>query len=212
MNESPSEPNQVEPRIASSSRLRRVGGALLLVGAVAVVAVSGGGPRSDPGTVFEEREFSLDGFTVRVVAARENFHWGPIPLPTVVPGGHYRFEANTGDDTVEAMTFRHDDPLPVPDECVVQVNKQVAFVFMGWKYAVTTDAGVSWSVWDAALDLPGFRAKEHANYRFIDSVTLNADGNGIMHINPIRWPPDKTLVTRDFGRSWQRNPGTPPGK
>jgi hypothetical protein len=207
-----SELHQGEPAARASSMRSRVFVALALAGAVVVVVSLVGGPRSDPGTVFERREFALRGFTVGVTAAHEDLHWGPVPLPNVVPGGHYRFQASSGDGSVEVMTFRHDDPGPIPDGCVVQVSPRVAFVFMGWRYAVTTDGGGSWDAWDAALDLPGYRAREHANYGFIQGVTLDEDGTGTMHIDPIRWPPEETLVTRDFGRTWQRPPGVSGGE
>ncbi|MBP6823598.1 MAG: hypothetical protein KA368_18760, partial [Acidobacteria bacterium] len=83
------------------------------------------------------------------------------------------------------------------------VNDQIAFGFMGWMYAVTTDGGKSWSVWNAQKDLLNW---ECCNYRLIKRVSINADGQGTMTLNVI--DPSRgevpELQTKDYGRHWAR--------
>jgi hypothetical protein len=108
----------------------------------------------------------------------------------------------TGSDAWrDITTFRHDDAVPIPRDQIRFVNNRVAFVFMGWIYAVTTDGGATWSVWDAGNDLPNWQC---CNYRLITDVKLNVDGTGTMTLNPIQDRPGEVpqLRTKDFGRHW----------
>ena len=120
-----------------------------------------------------------------------------------VPGAYYVFRsAPVGSDAWrDIITFRHDDPVPIPREQVRFVNDRVALVFMGWMYAVTTDGGSTWSVWDAGNNLPNWLC---CNYRLITDVQLNADGTGTMTLHPIqdRRGEVPLLRTKDFGRHW----------
>src|SRR5258708_3289165 len=97
----------------------------------------------------ETWEVSDNSFKVKATAyAEEN--------GTFVAGAFYDFQSNaTGTDTWrEIMTFRHDDPVPIPREQIRFVSDQIGYVFMGWAFAVTTNGGSSWSVWTAEKDLP----------------------------------------------------------
>jgi len=119
------------------------------------------------------------------------------------PGAYYVFRsAPVGSDAWrDIMTFRHDDPVPIPQDQIRFVNDRVAFVFMGWMYAVTDDGGRTWTVCDAGHNLPNWLC---CNYRLITDVQLNADGTGAMMLNPIqdRRGEVPQLHTRDFGRHW----------
>ncbi len=101
----------------------------------------------------------------------------------------------------EIMTFRHDDQVPIPLNQIEFVNERIGFVWMGWKYSVTTDGGDTWSVWDAAKDLSNW---ECCNYGLISAVEVAADGNGIMKLKPIRGRRGEVpeLRTKDWGRHW----------
>jgi len=59
-----------------------------------------------------------------------------------VCGAYYTFlSAPVGSDSWrEIFTAHHDDPNPIPHENVQFINSQIAYVFFGPKYAVTTDA------------------------------------------------------------------------
>jgi hypothetical protein len=120
-----------------------------------------------------------------------------------VNGAYYVFRsAPVGSDNwQDIMTFRHDDPNPIPRDQVRLLNERVGFVFMGWMYAVSTDGGTTWTVWDAKRDLPNWQC---CNYRLIANVQLNADGNGTMTLSPIqdRRGEVPQLRTSDFGRHW----------
>src|SRR5215510_887549 len=118
-------------------------------------------------------------------------------------GAYYRFESHpkNSKNWVSAMEFRHDDPVPIPRQNVTFLTSRSAFVFMGWKYAVTTDGGAHWKVWDAEKDLPGW---ECCNYGLINRVELTQDGHGKMSLSPIQDRKGEVpeLVTSDFGGHW----------
>src|SRR5947207_1962741 len=95
------------------------------------------------------------------------------------PGAYYVFQASPAPSKgwQEIMTFRHDDPVPIPRTQVRFVNEQIAYVFMGWMHAVTTDGGQTWSTWTATRDLPGWQC---CNYNLIRDVIINKGGYGRM--------------------------------
>src|SRR5204863_2841307 len=82
----------------------------------------------------------------------------------------------------DVMLFVHDDPIPIPHENVRNLNDRVAFVFIGWQYAVSADGGHSWTVWTATKDLPNWHC---CNYRLIEDVQLGEDGSGCMKLRVI---------------------------
>jgi hypothetical protein len=122
-----------------------------------------------------------------------------------VPGAYYVFQSAASDsEWREIMTFRHDDPVDIPREQVRFANDQVAYVFMSWMYAVTTDGGRSWRVsemWDL---LP---SGERCLYGCIEDLRIDANGAGEVRLNIIASPRDQTkiLKTNDFGRSWRES-------
>lgn len=121
----------------------------------------------------------------------------------LLAGTYYLFESakpNT-DQWQKVMMFRHDDRVEIPRDQVRFVNEDVIFVFMGWVYAITTDRGISWSVWDASRDLQGWRC---CNYGLIKNVDVRPDGTGTMTLSPIpgREGEVPELRTRDYGLHW----------
>lgn len=173
---------------------RRLPIVIALAAVLSVVANCRLGPHM--GDTVESFETSNQTFKLRVDRHAEVGGFGAIA------GAYYVFRsAPVGSDVWrDIMTFRHDDPNPIPRDQARFLNDHVAFVFMGWMYAVTTDSGASWSVWDSSRDLPKWRC---CNYRLIQSVHLEADGTGTMTLNVI---PDRgevpQLRTKDFGRTW----------
>ena len=137
-------------------------------------------------------------FRIRVTAYAENGGF--------VAGAYYVFESTpTGTEGwTRITTFRHDDPVPIPRNQVRFVSEDIAYVFMGWVYAVTTDAGRSWSVWQATTDLPRWQC---CNYRLVQDVVLRDDGSGTMtlHTIPQRSGEVPRLETTDFGVHWHAN-------
>jgi hypothetical protein len=120
-----------------------------------------------------------------------------------LPGAYLKFYGKSADNEewTPLFTFRHDDPIPIPQDCVRFVSADIAYAFVGWYYTVTTDAGHTWSTWKASHYLPNWRC---CNYRLIRDVTLSTDGSGSMVLNPIpsRRGEVPELATTDFGKHW----------
>jgi hypothetical protein len=124
-----------------------------------------------------------------------------------VCGAYYTFQsASVGSDRWrEIFTAHHDDPNPIPRENLRFVNPQIGYVFFGSKYAVTTDAGKSWAVWDAWEANKSLRFEEYKLYPSIVDVSIESDGRGRMRLYPITDKPvnQLELQTADYGRSWR---------
>jgi hypothetical protein len=123
-------------------------------------------------------------------------------------GAYYVFESRspTDKDWHHVMTFRHDDQVRIPTESVIIKSTSLAYVSMGWMFAVTTDSGRTWSVWNAESNLPGWTC---CNYGLIRSVDLDSGGSGTMTLNPIRGRTGEVprLYTNDYGRTWTPSGG-----
>ena len=143
--------------------------------------------------ILERWETSNGSFDLRVTAYGEN--GGGF-----VPGAYYVFESRRRDSETwrEILTFRHDDPIPIPKRQVRFVNDDVAF---GWMFAVTTDKGSTWSKWSAKSDLPDWQC---CNYGLIRDIELTATGSGKMWLDTTRNTRGVVpeLKTIDFGRHW----------
>lgn len=119
-----------------------------------------------------------------------------------VPGAYYTFEVFSpkSSDCREIFTFRHDDPIPIDKNSLKFVNEDIGFVYMGYMFAVTANAGDSWAVWDSRNHK---YLKDEINYGLIKSVNIQEDGNGEMTLSVF---PSKNacqiLFTRDYGHSW----------
>jgi len=176
--------------------------AIWSLSALAFVAVAGGVAMiAGKGRKGEELErYVLDGerMNLRVTAYRETGFF------VTVAGAFYVLECQTGSGSSwrEIATFRHDDQITIPRDQLRAVNADVAYFYIGWIYAVTSDGGKSWVVWDAENDLPGWQP---ADYRFITGVELQPDGKGTMRVSTLRFPYDR-LVTDDFGKTWRPMP------
>jgi hypothetical protein len=169
---------------------------LLIVCWLAFVFMPACGPSSKPsvGDVIETWETQNDTFRIRATVYDEK---GTAPAPG---GGYYVFESSPSgvDKWQKIMTFRHDDPVPIPRNQVRFVNQQVAYIFMGWLYAVTVDGGQSWSVWDASKDN---QLSKSYNYDMIREVNISDDGRGNMVLN-LTGNKREELSTKDFGTHW----------
>jgi hypothetical protein len=153
--------------------------------------------RSQRGAVIGQWQSDNKTFSVRVTTYEET--------GANVNGAYFVFEAASAQTQQwkEIMTFRHDDDPKITADQVRYVNDEIGYVFMGWMYAVTTDAGRSWSVWSAERDLPDWQC---CNYKLIRDVTIGTDGRGIMTLNPIEGRRGEVteLRTKDYGRHWTR--------
>jgi hypothetical protein len=121
------------------------------------------------------------------------------------PGRYYTFSYHTGKDNYQdervIFNFRQDEDLPPPVNQVRFISDEVAYVYMGWMYSVTTDAGKTWRLWDAEKDLPEWKCCDH---RLIRDVAISTEGTGTMILRPGSGQPKRLvfLRTNDFGRNW----------
>ena len=156
---------------------------------------------SRPGRVTSSWETAAAPIRIRVLRLAEE-HGG------FVSGAYYRFQATIPNTSTwrDVITFRHDDPVEIPKDQVRVQSDRIAYFFMGWAYAVTTDGGASWSIWNAEHDLPGWQG---FNYRLINDVRLESTGTGTMSLNvfPGRAGEIPALFTNDFGKHWSARRG-----
>src|ERR1043165_2671024 len=160
--------------------MKRIIPVVIIAIALAIVALKFFGPaQSSMGEIVESWETANQTFRVRIDLRPER-----ASFAQVLAGAYYVFQsAPVGSNNWhEIMTFHHGDPVPIPREQVHFVNDRVGYIFMGWMYAVTTDGGATWSVWNAQNDLSHWQC---CNYRLIKDVHLESDGTGIMTLNPI---------------------------
>lgn len=147
------------------------------------------------GKVIETWQTRNNTFTIRVTAHSER-----LSLPGL-GGAYYVFDSNRvgSEQWGEILVFRHDTSVWIPRDQVRFVNDKIAYVFMGWMYGVTTDAGSTWSVWNAQNDLLNWQC---CNYNLIQDVRIAPDGVGTMRLKPERRGEISELHTRDYGRHW----------
>lgn len=151
-----------------------------------------------PGAVLEKWEAQRGG--LKIVATSY------IEEKAFLPGAYYFYEAFDRSKTKrEIMNFRYDDPRPINRDGIGFVNDDIAYVFMGRHYAVTTDGGRSWSVLEIDKAVPALPWRD---YGVIQDVRVSADGAGRMKLerypgpDPHRQNDVPELVTKDFGRHW----------
>jgi hypothetical protein len=170
---------------------------------IVLICCFGGCKTSKRGNVIETWETTNGYFKIRVVAYEERALLGGLP------GALYVYSSSLAkeDSWTEVMVFRHDDKPPIPRDNLGFVSDQTGYIFMNWRYDVTTDAGKTWSVWDAAKNIPDW----DGGYKYggIRHVTLSPDGNGLMVMRPNDDPRRKDIVdnrfrTNDFGRHWDK--------
>lgn len=152
------------------------------------------GPGGGRGEVVEQWENSLEGLKIRVTEYKE-------ANPVYLTHFFYVFESSAASGGWhEIMCVKNDDDIPLPRDQIRVLNDQIAYVFMNEKYAVTTDGGRSWNVWEATPEnLPELQFA--ANIR---DVRINIDGTGIMQLRSLvsGQIATVTISTKDHGRHW----------
>lgn len=146
------------------------------------------------GRVLERSELDNGVLKIRVTSYMER---------GLLPGAFFSFEscAVGSVDRKEIMTYRGDDPRPIPKDHVRFLGEKIAYVFMGGRYAVTTNGGKEWSLWD--LRHAGLKWGR-CDYGFLEDVSITSNGSGTMRLGGPCY--DHPLKTSDYGRSW-----LPPG-
>ena len=117
-----------------------------------------------------------------------------------VGGAYFIFQsAPKGQENwANIMIFRHDDPVEIPREQVRFVCERIGYVFIGNKFAVTADGGITWSIWDAIKNLPNWSHTRAS----IKDVQIEATGDGLMELYSFTKQKAHDLRTKDFGKSW----------
>ena len=143
--------------------------------------------------VNEVWETSNKAFKIRITSyAEENGGF--------VPGAYYVFQSASVDSAKwqEVLTIRNDDPVPIPKDQVRFMNDAIAYFFMVYKYAVTTDGGRTWFVGNIVTDLPNWQQ----NRPSIKDIRIAPDGSGTMELSSSTNQEARPLYTRDYGRHW----------
>jgi hypothetical protein len=137
-----------------------------------------------------------EAFTIRVTVLTEKRYFAQV-----LAGAFYVFEAKKNDEQHwrEIFVFLHDDPIPIDEEGIRFVNDRVAYVYMSWMYAVTTDGGETWSVWDGSK-YPLERGR--IGFNAIQNVKLLENGEGTMRLKLVANNDPIFLRTKDFGINW----------
>jgi hypothetical protein len=167
--------------------------ALILLAALLLTGGCFGG-RGRQGAPVRSCEVASSRFSVRITQFAEEGGF--------LPGAYYRFESSTKGTAAwhEIATFRTDDAIDLPQDQVRFLNDEIGYLFLGWMYAVTTDGGQTWSVWDAKRDLPGWVGDD---YGLIEDVTIERDGTGRTQSAPGGDRMQRRLLrTKDYGRHW----------
>lgn len=158
------------------------------------VVILKGTLRSRPKELIGDWETKRGGLKIRLIT---------YELPDVIPRGIYHtFQSSQGEGTSwsDIMTVRKETLASPRGDQVVFINEQVAFIFMDWIYAVTTDGGRTWFTWDTEQDFPSI---ECCDYTRIQEVYVSSDGKGIMKIS--RLGEIQELHTKDYGKQWQKD-------
>jgi hypothetical protein len=112
-----------------------------------------------------------------------------------------KFTAPNKSLTVFNLLLSNNDTSPSVQNIHI-VNENIAYFFFGWCYAVTLDNGKHWALWDAERSLDNWNC---CDSNLIRSITLTAQGNGVMEIQEDSSNRHLTkLYTIDFGRTWAR--------
>src|SRR4051812_39635760 len=116
--------------------LRRNPGLILLLLVVASHATSCVWLERGPGAMTATYTAVGQGFRIRVDRHVERG-------PGFVAGAFFVFQSAPLDAEQwhPIMEVRHDDPVDIPTQQIRFVSSDVAYVFMCWEYAVTTDGG-----------------------------------------------------------------------
>lgn len=92
--------------------------------------------------------------------------------------------------------------VPASTGGVKLLNDQVAYVYLGWRYSVTVDGGLTWHLWDAERELSGWNCCDAG---LIKRVEMSPQGEGVLTLKSNSQRPDDVLLlrTRDFGQRWE---------
>lgn len=101
----------------------------------------------------------------------------------------------------ERLSWRGDEGTPIYPEQVQMVNEQFVYAFATTTYVVTTDAGATWSEWDAERKLPSL---PYPGQVALLEPRVSADGRGtmVLHYRDKNGFTKAQLNTTDYGVRW----------
>lgn len=152
--------------------------------------------KTSKGQQYDHAEFENGNKRIRATAHYENSQF--------LVGGQITFESqNASKDWIPIFSFRHDDPVKIPQNSVKWVSEDVAYCYIGYICSITSNGGKSWNTWNALED---WKEWKPINYGLIESIELNLDGRGTIKLRPIgdRTQGIKELFTDDFGETWRK--------
>lgn len=158
----------------------------------------------DRQNVIESWETGNQHLKIRVRSYSENLH-------LLYGGAYYVYESSRNGEWSEIMTIKQDDLLPIDKSGVKFVNEDICYFYSGSRFAVTTDAGDTWYLWNGQEHV--YVDKQIVN-GVIKHVEIRRDGQGEM----IVWvfSPNNNdcqmILTSDYGRSWTNGDFVDPGK
>jgi hypothetical protein len=123
-------------------------------------------------------------------------------IPSVNPSRtYYSFQSpEEGSDYWRTvLTFQQEGDILAASDHVRFVNDKIAYIFIGFLFAVTTDGGETWSTWDAGRDLEGIKCFEESR---IQEVNIAPNGEGVLFLRSLGTNSVRTLHTKDFGKQW----------
>jgi hypothetical protein len=162
---------------------------------VCMITFGNYGCRSQKQPIIDNWQTSNSTFTIRVRESQEK----QFPLTKFC----YTFESSSDDssDWHQVIKSCTNDDIAIPRDWIQFVSDQTAYIFMMDKYAVTTNGGNSWFVWEAN------QAKintERPGSWFIKEVRVISDGSGTLVLTSRADSQlTKELHTEDFGYSWR---------
>jgi photosystem II stability/assembly factor-like uncharacterized protein len=165
-------------------------GLLALVGCCIFFALRAGThPRKYPRHVYIT---SNDNFRIRV-------QMFPEEGVGFVLGAYYVFQSADmdSDNWADIVTYKQDDPDPIPCDRIRFLGDKTAYVFMEQMFAVTSNNGRAWKVWDIAKDPVWHRAG-------IEDIQLSESGIGTMTLRIIG-DNRAVLRTNDYGHHWNED-------
>jgi hypothetical protein len=142
----------------------------------------------------------LNSFAVKVERMPESCAFGAS-----FAGANYIFSARqeNSENWREIITVHGNDSVEISPESIRLFNETTVYVFMGSKYAVTTDKGKNWTILEADKDLS---LQNFSKAQRISRVNINEAGFGIMTIQAVGnngRDIELPFLTRDFGKTWE---------
>jgi hypothetical protein len=152
-------------------------------------------PRAKP---YDQYSLTGESLAIQVTAREQRF------MALAAPGGIYDYEARRLPDGrwETILSFRYSSTEPIPRGQIVFLDRDIAYFYHEFIFAMTTDGGRSWTV--RGEPERSFDATLQWRFPRIEHVALAADGTGLMRVSPYSWHKFtyRQLSTNDFGRTW----------